>query len=63
MTPAETLRAIAADPHAARVRQPTAREIIEGRIGRKLPPTADLPPDLKEAVKLLAIHLIKTRQT
>jgi predicted RNA-binding Zn ribbon-like protein len=40
----------------------TARQIIKARIGKKLPPTADLPPDLKQAVKLLAIQLIKSRQ-
>jgi hypothetical protein len=39
----------------------TARQIIEARIGRKLPPTADLPPDLKQAIKLLAIQLIKEK--
>jgi hypothetical protein len=39
----------------------TAREIIEARLGRKLPATADLPPDLKDAVKRLAIQLIKER--
>jgi hypothetical protein len=39
----------------------TAREIIESRLGRKLPATADLPPDLKRAIKGLAIQLIKAR--
>jgi hypothetical protein len=63
MTAADKLRAIAADPHAAVIRQPTARETIEARIGKKLPPTADLPPDLREAIKLLAIQRIRNRQT
>lgn len=39
----------------------TARQIIEARLGKNLPPTADLPPDLKRAIKLLAIKLIKER--
>ena len=39
----------------------TARQIIEARLGRKLPATADLPPDLKDAVKRLAIQLIIVR--
>ena len=56
MTPIDTLRAIAADPHG---RCMTARETIEARLGVKLPPTADLPPDLQAAIKLLAIHNIR----
>jgi len=36
-----------------------ARQIIEARLGRPLPPTRDLPPDLRKAIKLLAIQLIK----
>lgn len=39
----------------------TARQIIEARLGRTLPPTRDLPPDLRTAIKLLAIQLIKAR--
>ena len=39
----------------------TARQIIEARIGRKLPPTRDLPPDVRTAIKLLAIQLIKAK--
>lgn len=40
---------------------PPARQIIEARIGRNLPPTRDLPRDYRLAIKLLAIHLIKKR--
>ena len=40
----------------------TAREIIERRLGRKLAPTRELPPDERQAVKLMAIRLIKNRQ-
>jgi len=57
MTAFDTLRAIAADP----LPHLTAREVIESRLGRKLGPTADLPPDLKTAIKLLAIQNIRAR--
>lgn len=53
----ETLRAIAANPTP----ELTARQNIEARLGRKLPATADLPADLKAAIKLLAIQKIKAR--
>jgi hypothetical protein len=55
----DTLRAIAADPLA----QLTARQVIEARVGRSLPPTAELPDDLKTAIKLLAIQHIRTKRT
>lgn len=38
----------------------TARQIIEARLGRKLPPVADMAPDERRAVKSLAIQLIRT---
>lgn len=38
-----------------------ARQIIEARLGRKLPPTRELPQDLKTAIKLLAMQLIKSK--
>lgn len=41
----------------------TARQIIEARIGRKLPAPSDMAPDERTAVKLLAIQLIKLRHT
>jgi len=41
----------------------TARQIIESRIGRKLPEARDMAPDERLAVKLLAIQLIKARPT
>lgn len=58
MTAMDTLRAIAEAPHGKPM---TARQTIEARIGRKLGPTADLPPDLRTAIKLLAIQNIKGR--
>ena len=39
----------------------TARAIIEARIGRKWPPTRELAPDQREAIKRLAIALIRAR--
>ena len=39
----------------------TARQIIEARLGRKLPPTRELRDDEKTAIKMLAMELIKTR--
>jgi len=41
----------------------TARQIIEARIGRKLPAPAEMAPDERKAVKLLAIQLIKAKET
>jgi len=41
----------------------TAREIIEARLGRKLPPVANMAPDERDAVKRLAIQLIKNRKS
>ena len=40
----------------------TARQIIEARLGRKLPPAAQMRPDERLAVKLLAMELIKQRR-
>ena len=40
----------------------TARKIIEARIGRKLPAPANMAPDERNAVKLLAIQLIKAKE-
>jgi hypothetical protein len=57
MTAMDTLRAIAANPAP----ELTAKQTIEARIGRNLGPVADLPPDLKTAIKLLAIQRIKNR--
>jgi hypothetical protein len=39
----------------------TARQIIEARIGHKLPATRDLPRDLRVAIKMLAIQLGKAK--
>lgn len=37
----------------------TARQIIEARLGHPLPPTRALAPDEREAIKRLAIQLIR----
>ena len=55
----DTLRAIAANPCPML----TARQTIEARLGHKLPQAADLPDDLKTAIKLLAIQHIKAKRT
>lgn len=39
----------------------TARKIIERRLGKPLPPTRELRPYERQAVKLLAIELIKAK--
>lgn len=39
----------------------TARQIIEARLGRKWPATRDLAPDQRQAIKLLAIELIRAK--
>lgn len=57
MTAFDTLCAIAADPTP----DLTARQIIEKRLGKRLPATADLPPDLRDAIKLLAVQKIRAR--
>lgn len=47
--------------HKDRAARMTARQIIEARLGRKLPQVRDMRPDERRAVKLLAIQLIKAR--
>lgn len=49
----DTLRQIAADPTG---RNHTARQVIEARLGRPLGPLATMPPDLRQALKMLAIQ-------
>jgi hypothetical protein len=39
----------------------TAREIIEARLGHPLPLTRDLRPDEREAIKKLAVQLIRIK--
>ena len=39
----------------------TARQIIEARLGHRLPPTRDLAPDQRQAILLLGRHLIKAQ--
>lgn len=39
----------------------TARQIIETRLGRALPPARELPRDLRDAIRLLGMQLIKAR--
>ena len=41
----------------------SARQIIEHRLGRKLPSTRDLAPDEREAIKRLAMALIRNNPT
>ena len=41
----------------------TARQIIEARLGRKLPPVKDMRPDERRAVAMLAKALIKAKET
>lgn len=37
----------------------TARQIIEARLGRPLGPLATMPKDLRRAVYLLALQIVK----
>ena len=37
----------------------TARQIIEARLGRPLGPIATMPQDLRRAIYLLALQLVK----
>lgn len=64
MTAFERLRQIAENPAVANDchPDPTARQIIEARLGRKLPAIPDMDPDERKAVKLLAIQLIRLRR-
>lgn len=39
----------------------TARQIIEARLGRTLPPTRELPKDLQVAIRELGKQLIRNR--
>jgi hypothetical protein len=41
----------------------TARQIIEARLGRTLPVLRELADDEKQAIKRLAIQLIRNRRT
>ncbi len=40
----------------------TARQIIERRLARKLPPAKDMPRDIRRAVMLLGFELAKRRK-
>lgn len=59
MTAFARLAAIAADPEP---QCQTARQIIEARLGQKLPPTKELPPDLRDALRRLGLQLVKIRR-
>lgn len=37
----------------------TARQIIQARLGRELPPTRELPRDLREAILRLGLELVQ----
>jgi hypothetical protein len=41
----------------------TARQTIEARLGRKLPPTRELPQDLRKAVYKLALELLRVSRS
>lgn len=64
--PMTRLRAIAADPRRHHIGS-TARQIIESRIGRRLPRCMRTlkrqEPDTYEALKLLAVEMVKARRT
>ena len=49
------LWSFAADPLPRR----TARQIIEARLGRSLGPIATMPRDLRRALYLLALQLVR----
>lgn len=56
MTPiAQRLSSITADPLPRR----TARQIIESRLGRSLGPIATMPRDIRRALYLLALQLVR----
>ena len=55
MTIAQRLSSIAADP----LPRMTARQIIEARLGRSLGPIATMPRDLRRAMYLLALQLVR----
>ena len=40
----------------------TARQIIEARLGRSLGPIATMPQDLRRALYLLALQLVRNRK-
>ena len=56
MTAFTSLAQIAADPVP---RMTTARQIIEARLGRSLGPIATMPRDLRRALYLLALQLVR----
>jgi hypothetical protein len=39
----------------------TARQTIEARLGKKWPPTRELEPDQRQAIKRLAVAMIKAK--
>ena len=39
----------------------TARQIIEARLGRKLPATRALRPDERQAIKRLVVELLRAK--
>jgi hypothetical protein len=55
MTAFARLSCIAADP----LPRMTARQIIEARLGRSLGPIATMPADIRRAMYLLALQLVR----
>jgi hypothetical protein len=51
----DALKRLAEDP----LPRLTARQIIEARLGRPLGPLATMPKDLRRAVYLLALQLVR----
>lgn len=51
----QRLAGLAADP----LPKMTARQIIEARLGRSLGPIATMPRDLRRALYLLALQLVR----
>jgi hypothetical protein len=42
--------------------QTTARQVIEARLGQPLGPLGTMPPDLRKALYLLALQLVKLKR-
>ena len=55
-------RAIKSHKRGRREMQTTARQIIEARLGRPLGPLGTMPLDLRKALYLLALQLVKVKR-
>lgn len=61
MTPFQHLAAIVANPRAFEASQPTARQTLERRLGRKLPSVANMQPEERQELMRLTIARIRAR--